>query len=376
MPGVKKVVRVGDSAVAVVADTWWQAKTALDAMPIEWDGGANAKVSSASIAAMLKEGLDAEQAFVHNQNGRREEPPSPARRKKSRRSTPIRSRTTPDGADERHRALHGRPLRGLVPDAERRGGARRHGRGLRPAGRPNATSHKLLLGGGFGRRGFTDFVRQAVLIAKEMPGTPVKLLWSREEDMLHGRYHPVMQAKLTGALDASGNLAGLHIRLSGQSILAAVRPDGAGQGQGPVRVPGLLAVRGALARIHDPESADRPCDAQHARAAGLLARREHQPERDLPRVLHGRARPCGRPGRARVPPQADGQASEVARGAERGGRKGRLGQAGARKGVHRGLAHFRAFGSYVAACAEISVSGRQQGEDPPHRRRHRLRATR
>ena len=70
MPGVKKVVRVGDNAVAVVADTWWHAKTALDALPIVWDEGDNAKVSSASIAEMLKEGLDADAAaFVGNKNG-------------------------------------------------------------------------------------------------------------------------------------------------------------------------------------------------------------------------------------------------------------------------------------------------------------------
>src|SRR5256886_720814 len=69
MPGVRHVVTVGDSAVAVVADTWWRAKTALDALPIVWDEGENAKVSSDSIAAMLKEGLDADQAFVANQNG-------------------------------------------------------------------------------------------------------------------------------------------------------------------------------------------------------------------------------------------------------------------------------------------------------------------
>ena len=56
--------------------------------------------------------------------------------------------------------------------------------------------YKIHLGGGFGRRGaFQDYVRQAVLIAKQMPGTPIKLLWTREEDMLHGRYHPVMQAQ-------------------------------------------------------------------------------------------------------------------------------------------------------------------------------------
>jgi isoquinoline 1-oxidoreductase beta subunit len=74
--------------------------------------------------------------------------------------------------------------------------------------------HKLILGGGFGRRGMTDYVRQAVLIAKEMPGTPVKLLWSREEDMVQGKFHPVTQCKLTGAFDADNNLTALHVRLS------------------------------------------------------------------------------------------------------------------------------------------------------------------
>ena len=69
MKGVKKVVKVDDTAVAVVADTWWHAKTALDALPVVWDEGENAKVDSASIANWLKAGLDAEQAFVGNQNG-------------------------------------------------------------------------------------------------------------------------------------------------------------------------------------------------------------------------------------------------------------------------------------------------------------------
>src|SRR5205814_421103 len=68
-PGVKKVIAVGDSAVAVVADTWWRAKTALDAMPIEWDAGPHAALSSDGIAATLKEGLDATEAFVGNQQG-------------------------------------------------------------------------------------------------------------------------------------------------------------------------------------------------------------------------------------------------------------------------------------------------------------------
>src|SRR5262250_1005706 len=69
MPGVKHVVKVGETAVAVVADRWWQAKTALDALPATWDGGENAKVSSATIAEFLKSGLDADQAFVGNEHG-------------------------------------------------------------------------------------------------------------------------------------------------------------------------------------------------------------------------------------------------------------------------------------------------------------------
>src|SRR5262249_12067966 len=69
MPGVRRVVEVGDSGVAVVAETWWQAKTALDALPIVWDEGPNATVSSAAIADMLQAGLGADQAFVANENG-------------------------------------------------------------------------------------------------------------------------------------------------------------------------------------------------------------------------------------------------------------------------------------------------------------------
>src|SRR5437870_6956425 len=69
MPGVRHVVPVGDSAVAVVADSWWQAKIALDALPIVWDEGPNAQVSSATIAETLKAGLDADQAFVRTQVG-------------------------------------------------------------------------------------------------------------------------------------------------------------------------------------------------------------------------------------------------------------------------------------------------------------------
>jgi isoquinoline 1-oxidoreductase beta subunit len=101
--------------------------------------------------------------------------------------------------------------------------------------------YKIMPGGGFGRRGMTDYVRQAVDIAKQMPGTPIKLMWTREEDMLHGRYHPTTQSKLVGAFDADNNLVGLHMRISGQSILASVNPSALQSGKDPVTFQGLNA---------------------------------------------------------------------------------------------------------------------------------------
>jgi isoquinoline 1-oxidoreductase beta subunit len=224
MRGVKKVMQVGDTAVAVVADHWWNAKTALDKLPIVWDEGPNAKVSSESIAEMLKAGLDAEQGFVGNKAGDAKAALAGATKKvEAVYSYPYQNHVCmePMNATARYTADK---CEVWVPtqDGEASFAAVLAASGL-PADKCDV--YKINLGGGFGRRGaFQDYVTQAVMIAKEMPGTPVKLLWSREEDMAQGRYHPVMQCKMVGAFDASNNLTGLHMRLSGQSILAAVRP--------------------------------------------------------------------------------------------------------------------------------------------------------
>src|SRR3989442_519440 len=239
MPGVRHVVPVGDSAVAVVADTWWEAKTALDALPIVWEEGPNAKVSSATIAEMLKAGLDADQAFVANQNGD--------------------AKAAILGATRKVEAVYAYPFQNHAPMEPMNATARytadrcdvwvptQNGEGafaatLAASGLPadKCEVYKIHPGGGFGRRvAHHDYVTQAVLIAKQMPGTPVKLLWTREEDMLHGKYHPVMQCKLVGAFDAANNLTGLHMRLSGQSILSDVRPEALQQGKDPLVFQGL-----------------------------------------------------------------------------------------------------------------------------------------
>src|SRR3989441_12277505 len=190
MPGVRHVVKVGETAVAVVADTWWQAKTALDALPIAWDEGPNAKVSSASIAEMLKSGLDADQAFVRTQVG------------------DVKAAIA--GAAKKVEAVYAYPFLNHAPmepmnatakfTADKcevwvptQNGEAAFAATLAASGLPadKCGGYKIMgIGGGFGRPGaFPDYVTQALLIAKQVPGTPVKLLWSREEDMTHGRYH-------------------------------------------------------------------------------------------------------------------------------------------------------------------------------------------
>ena len=234
MKGIRKVVRVGDSAVAVVADTWWHAKSAVDALPIVWDDGENARVSSTSIAKWLEEGLDASQpAFIGNQNGNAKAAIAGAAHKvEAIYSYPYQAHATMEPMNAT--ALY-TPERCEVwtgtQDGEAALLAVQDASGL-PAERCEV--HKLMLGGGFGRRYELDYVRQAVLIAKQVPGTPVKLIWSREEDMTHDRYHPVTQCKLTGAFDADNHLIGLQVRLSGQSIFFSARPEALINGMDPV----------------------------------------------------------------------------------------------------------------------------------------------
>ena len=242
MKGVKKVVRVNDSTVAVVADTWWHAKTALDALPIVWDEGENAKVSSESIGKWLAEGLDNSQpAFVGNQNGDAKAAIAGAAKKvEAVYNYPYQNHAAmePLNATALYTADKCEVWCG-TQNGEAAFAAVLEGSGL-PADKCEV--HKVMLGGGFGRRGQTDYVRQAVSIAKQMPGTPIKLLWSREEDMLHGTYHPITQCKLTGAFDADNNLTGLHVRLSGQSILFALRPAALVNGMDPAAFQGMAAT--------------------------------------------------------------------------------------------------------------------------------------
>ncbi|MBL8327499.1 MAG: xanthine dehydrogenase family protein molybdopterin-binding subunit [Rubrivivax sp.] len=360
MPGVKKIVRVGDNAVAVVADTWWRANKALTALPVDWDLGPHAAAQQPAIDAMIAEGLRAEQAAVGNSNGNvREALASAARRIDAVYAYPHQNHATMEPMNATARWT---PERCEVWTPTQNGEAALAAT-AEAAGLPAAQCevYKIHLGGGFGRRGAVhDWVRQAVAIARELPGVPVKLLWSREEDMTHGLYHPVTQCRLSAGLDAQGKLQALHMRISGQSILAGIFPQNVRDGRDPVVFQGLnngggeaaigyavphLLIDHAMRNPHVPPGFWRGVNLNQnavylecfldevAHATGkdpLVLRRELM--QNHPRHLAVLEAACAKAGWGTPAPDVKGQK------------------------VFRGLAQTHGFGSYVAAVAEVSVS--------------------
>ncbi|MCP3381360.1 molybdopterin-dependent oxidoreductase [Bradyrhizobium sp. CCGUVB4N] len=355
MKGVKKVVKVGDSAVAVVADTWWHAKTALEALPIVWDEGDNAKVSSETIAKWLAEGLDDSQpAYVGNKNGDAKAAIAGAAKKvEAVYNYPYQNHATmePMNATALYTADKCEVWCG-TQNGEAAFAAVLEASGL-PAEKCDV--HKVMLGGGFGRRGMTDYVRQAVAIAKQMPGTPIKLLWSREEDMTHGKYHPITQCKLTGAFDADNNLIALHYRLSGQSILFSVRPEALQNGMDPAAFQGVaqsgeaamgysvpnLLIEHSMRNPHVPPGFWRGVNVNHNAIymecfMDELAHAAGQDPLEFRRKLMGKN------------PKHLAVLNAVAE---------KIGwTTPAPQGVYRGIAQVMGYGSYVAGAAEISVT--------------------
>ena len=238
-PGVRKVVKVKDTAVAVVADTWWRAKAALEALPILWDEGANASVSSATIAERMKEGLAAEVTNGDRRNGDALKAIETAAKKvEAVYSTPFLAHATMEPMNATVR-VSANKAEAWVPtqNAEASLAALSEASGVPLA---QCEVYRTDLGGGFGRRGGTqDFVHKAVAIAKEFPGVPIKPIWSSEEDQAHDFYRPMSQCRLAAGLDANGNLVGLHVRICGQSINATLNPAGIVNGKDRRQLQGL-----------------------------------------------------------------------------------------------------------------------------------------
>jgi isoquinoline 1-oxidoreductase beta subunit len=363
-PGVRHVLKVGDSAVAVVADTFWQAKTALDALPVEWDAGENGRVSSETISAMLDEGLTASEAFIGNQQGdARAAIAGAVRRVEATYSYPYQNHApmepmnatvvwTPSRCDVWCPTQNGEAALAAAAQA---------------AGLPQTACdiHRVDLGGGFGRRTVHDWLTDAILIARQVPGTPVKTMWTREEDMVQGRYHPVTKCRLVAGLDADNRIVGLHMRISGQSILATAFPGGMQNGRDPVQFQGLNAggAESALGYTFPNLLIDHAMRNPHVPAHFWRGVNNNQNaiylECFLDEVAHAtnqdplalrRSLMANHPKHLAV---LNTVAERIGWGTP------------APAGIHRGLAQQMGFGSYVAAAAEVSVSDR--GELRVHR---------
>jgi len=356
MPGVKRVVRVKEGAVAVVADSWWHAKAALEALPITWDEGSGASASSATIAEHLKEGLSAETTNGGRQNGDPVKAIAEAAKKvEAVYSTPFLAHATMEPMNATARITADK-AEAWVPtqNAEASLAALSEASGVPLA---NCEVYRHDLGGGFGRRGGTqDYMHQVVAIAKQFSGTPVKLIWSREEDMAHDFYRPISQCKMSAGLDADGNLVGLSVRVSGQSINAWLSPGQIKGGKDERQLQGLweqpgdaqlgydvpnLAIEYVMRNTHVPVGPWRGVNTNQnavymecfieeaARAAG-------KDSVDFRRAL------------MKNHPRHRAVLDAVAQKAEWG--------KALPAGVHRGVAQFMGYASYSAAVAEVSVS--------------------
>jgi isoquinoline 1-oxidoreductase subunit beta len=222
--GVYRVVPLPPDAIAVVADTYWQAQQALNTLPVTWDNGRHGNVSSASIREFLHDGLKATDAAVVRMDGDVDKALSgAAKRLEAEYYAPYLAHATMEPQTcTAHVTADGVEIWVPSQNGEAALAAAAEAAGIDPS---RVVVHKTHLGGGFGRRGTSqDFVRQAVRIA-QAAGRPVKLLWSREEDMAHDFYRPVAMARFTAGFDTTGRLVAWHTRIAGHSILATLFPE-------------------------------------------------------------------------------------------------------------------------------------------------------
>ena len=356
--GIQGIYKVDDNAVAVVADNWWRAKMALQDLPIVWNEGANGQESSATIDARLKEGLTStNNVFADIDVGNAPQViAGAAKRVEAVYSTPFVT----------HACMEPMNCTALITDyraevwvasqnAEASMAALSTASGL-PLDKCEVHNHTL--GGGFGRRGGTqDFVRQATLLGRQMKGVPVKMVWSREEDMAQDYFRPIGLCKLEAGLDAQGNLLGLQLRVSGQSINAYLSPQNIKDGKDLRQLQGLTAP---------------PSDAQLGYTIPSLRteyamRNSHVPVgawRGVNTNQNGLYLECfmeevaAAAGRdplefRRVLMQKHPKHLAVLNAAADKAGWGKPLPAG----VHRGIAQFMGYGSYTAAVAEVSVKG-------------------
>jgi isoquinoline 1-oxidoreductase subunit beta len=221
MPGVHKVL-ITSSGVAVVADHFWQALKARDALTISWDPGANATLDNGVIAALLKKTAAAGAGLSARADGNADAALKSAKQRLSAAYyLPLLAHATmepmnctadvkADGCD-----LYVGTQVQQVSQVTAAAAA-----GLQPA---QVRVFTTLIGGGFGRRLDIDFIPAAVEASKAL-GAPVKVIWTREDDMTHDTYRPPAYEEVSGGLDAAGKLVAWKLHITSPSITARMFP--------------------------------------------------------------------------------------------------------------------------------------------------------
>jgi isoquinoline 1-oxidoreductase subunit beta len=221
LPGVKKVI-VTSSGVVAIADHYWQARTALAATEISWTAGPNAGLSSAKMRAGLKAAAARPGKSVRNDGDAAGALKGAAKVVRAAYELPLLAHATlepqnctadvrADGAD----IYVGTQIQG-VAQATAAAAA-----GLKPE---QVNIHTTLLGGGFGRRLEVDFIPAAVEASKAV-GKPVKVIWTREDDMTHDAYRPPAYDEVAGGFDADGKLVAWHMHITSPSVTARMFPS-------------------------------------------------------------------------------------------------------------------------------------------------------
>ncbi len=235
--GVRQVVDIGEG-VAVIADHYWIAHSALADVRIEWNEGAGAKLDTAAIYAALERAKDAPGSVAKSAGDAASFFATPGARPIEATYTSqmlahvtleppnCLARVSPKGVDVWVSTQFPPGAQSIAAQVA----------GVRPE---DVRIHAQFIGGGFGRRLEVDFIGQAVAIAKAMPGTPVKLIWTREDDLTHDFCRPPSLHVLSAAL-GDGKIAAFRHKLISPSITSRWAPAAVQGGLDPFMTEGLL----------------------------------------------------------------------------------------------------------------------------------------
>jgi isoquinoline 1-oxidoreductase beta subunit len=347
VPGVRQVIKI-DDAVAVVADNYWAARKGLDAAAPKFNDGPNAKLNTADVVAALAKASERNGAVGKKEGDAAGELAKAAQKLESVYENPFLAHATMEPINC---TVHVTPgaceiwVGTQVPANAQLAASKALG-----IDRDKVQIHNYLIGGGFGRRLEFDYVVQAVLIAKQASG-PLKIVWSREEDIQHDMYRPYYYDRISAGLDDTGKLIAWKHRIVGSSIMARFFPAAFKEGLDPDAVDGAIELPYDIPNFFVDYVREEPPGIPTAFWRGVGPTRNCFVVESFIDELAGAAKKDPVEFRRELTAKHPRARHVVERAAQLSGWGTPLGD---RKG--RGMALLFAFGMYLAEVAEVSVN--------------------